>query len=176
MPWGPFYEPRLTLMSAWISNHMQSKMWDEIIYQFWTSIVQTLKFGSGWIISPHIVQFCNYLSMLWLKLIHGVPGIQGPRPTVAILLFWYKNHVIFFLVCVPEVVVPSGSVSCCMYGSWGFVSVTTVQSIMCANNLVHYGRKVVFVSLHITHLLSSLCRLIIAHMKCPWGICSQVYV
>ena len=32
MPWGPFYELGLILIPAWISNHMSSKMWDEITY------------------------------------------------------------------------------------------------------------------------------------------------
>ena len=31
---GPFYSHGLTLIPAWISNHMPSKMWDEIIYPF----------------------------------------------------------------------------------------------------------------------------------------------
>ena len=32
--WGPFYQHGLTLISAWISNHMPSKKWDEITYPF----------------------------------------------------------------------------------------------------------------------------------------------
>ena len=32
--WGPFYKHGLTLILAWISNHMPSKMWDEITYPF----------------------------------------------------------------------------------------------------------------------------------------------
>ena len=31
---GPFYLHGLTLILAWISNHMASKMWDEITYPF----------------------------------------------------------------------------------------------------------------------------------------------
>ena len=31
---GPFYYHGLTLISAWISNHMPSKVWDEITYSF----------------------------------------------------------------------------------------------------------------------------------------------
>ena len=30
--WGPFYLHGLTLIPAWIRNHMPSKMWDEITY------------------------------------------------------------------------------------------------------------------------------------------------
>ena len=32
--WGPFYKHGLTLIPAWISNHMSSKVWDEITYPF----------------------------------------------------------------------------------------------------------------------------------------------
>ena len=32
--WGPFYKHGLTLILAWTSNHMPSKMWDEITYPF----------------------------------------------------------------------------------------------------------------------------------------------
>ena len=31
---GPFYEHRLTLIPAWIDNHMPSKVWDKITYPF----------------------------------------------------------------------------------------------------------------------------------------------
>ena len=31
---GPFYLHGLTLIPAWISNHMPSKVWDEITYPF----------------------------------------------------------------------------------------------------------------------------------------------
>ena len=31
---GPFYYHGLTLIPAWISNHMPCKVWDEITYQF----------------------------------------------------------------------------------------------------------------------------------------------
>ena len=33
-PWGPFYKNGLTLIPAWISNHMPSKVWDEITHPF----------------------------------------------------------------------------------------------------------------------------------------------
>ena len=32
--WGPFYWHGLTVIPAWISNHMPCKVWDEIIYTF----------------------------------------------------------------------------------------------------------------------------------------------
>ena len=32
--WGPFYKHGLTLIPAWIINHMPSKVWDEINYPF----------------------------------------------------------------------------------------------------------------------------------------------
>ena len=31
---GPFYQHVLTLIPAWRSNHMPSKVWDEITYPF----------------------------------------------------------------------------------------------------------------------------------------------
>ena len=31
---GPFNQHGLTLIPAWLSNHMPSKVWDEIIYPF----------------------------------------------------------------------------------------------------------------------------------------------
>ena len=33
-PWGPFYWDDLTLISAWISNHIHYKVWGEITYPF----------------------------------------------------------------------------------------------------------------------------------------------
>ena len=32
--WGPFYQLGLTIIPSWISNHMPSKVWDEITYPF----------------------------------------------------------------------------------------------------------------------------------------------
>ena len=32
--WGPFYWHGLTLIPAWISNHMPIKVWDEVTYPF----------------------------------------------------------------------------------------------------------------------------------------------
>ena len=32
--WGPFYQHGLTLIPAWISDHMHSKLWGEITYSF----------------------------------------------------------------------------------------------------------------------------------------------
>ena len=31
---GPFYQHGLTLIPAWMSNHMTSKVWDEITFPF----------------------------------------------------------------------------------------------------------------------------------------------
>ena len=48
----------LTLIPAWISNRMPSRVWDEIICPFpnfsgCTVKVARLKFGDGWVISSH---------------------------------------------------------------------------------------------------------------------------
>ena len=32
--WGPFYKHGLTLIPAWITNHIHYNVWDEITYQF----------------------------------------------------------------------------------------------------------------------------------------------
>ena len=34
MTWGPFYYHGLTLIPAWITNHLPGKVWDEITYPF----------------------------------------------------------------------------------------------------------------------------------------------
>ena len=49
------------LISAWISNYMANKVWDEITYPF-------LNFNGA--TSPAVYNGCNYLSMLGLKLNH----------------------------------------------------------------------------------------------------------
>ena len=45
---SPFYCYRLTLIPAWMSNHMPSKVWDEIlIYSQISTAAQLLKFENG---------------------------------------------------------------------------------------------------------------------------------
>ena len=34
LSYGPFYKHGLTLIPAWISNHIHQNMWDEITYAF----------------------------------------------------------------------------------------------------------------------------------------------
>ena len=51
----------LTLIPAWISNHIRYKVWDEITYPF-------LNFNG--VFHPILYKVCNYLSMLGLKLNH----------------------------------------------------------------------------------------------------------
>ena len=55
--WVPFYWYGLTLISVWISNHMPSKVWDEIIHPFPDLNGATC---NGW----------NYSSVLGIKLYH----------------------------------------------------------------------------------------------------------
>ena len=62
------YRHRLTLISTWISNHMPSKVWDEITYPFSNfdgCIVEVWEWISNFI--PHFYD-CYHLSMLILKL------------------------------------------------------------------------------------------------------------
>ena len=57
-----FYRHGLTLIPAWISNHMRTKVWDEITYPF--SNFNVMQSHDDYCIG------CNYLSMLGLMLIH----------------------------------------------------------------------------------------------------------
>ena len=41
---GPFYTHGLTLIPAWKSNHIPSKVWEEITHPFLTSTVAPLMF------------------------------------------------------------------------------------------------------------------------------------
>ena len=71
-------------MSALLSNHMPSKVWDEITYPF-------LNFH------PTFYNGCNYLSMLGLKLNHVIK--RGPRryETTAISLWFIFTWYYFIL-------------------------------------------------------------------------------
>ena len=62
--WGPIYQHVLTLIPEWISNHMKSKLWDEIIDPFQTSTVTPLAF------LPIFYNEYDYLSVLESKLIY----------------------------------------------------------------------------------------------------------
>ena len=66
--WDPFCQHRLTLIPVWISNHMPSKVWDEITCQFpnfnGSTVKVLLKFGNGKVISSHTFYW------MWL-LIHS---------------------------------------------------------------------------------------------------------
>ena len=55
--WGPFYYHRLTLIPVWISNHMPTKIWDEITYSFPNFNGITAELGNG------SVYVWNYLSI-----------------------------------------------------------------------------------------------------------------
>ena len=44
---GPFYLHGLTLISAWMSNYIHYKLWDEITYPILYLTVQPLKFRNG---------------------------------------------------------------------------------------------------------------------------------
>ena len=49
IPVAPFTNMVLTLIPAWLSNHMHSLVWDEIIYPFlnFNGTVAPLKFRNG---------------------------------------------------------------------------------------------------------------------------------
>ena len=55
--WGSFYQHGLTLISAWIRNHMPSKVWDEIIYalpNFSTCVI------FNWNSIPRVISLCYF--------------------------------------------------------------------------------------------------------------------
>ena len=65
---GPFTPFWLTLIPAWISNHIPSKM--KLLIHFQTSTAP-LTFGNGCVIlSYNYYNGCNYLSLACLKLTH----------------------------------------------------------------------------------------------------------
>ena len=66
---GPFYWYGLTLSPVWISNHLSSKVWDQMIYPFPKFNAWTIEFWE-WIISPALNNRCNHLSISGLTLIH----------------------------------------------------------------------------------------------------------
>ena len=64
---GHFYLHGLTLIMAWIGNHMPSKVCDEIAYPFPNCTVEVWEWISNF---PTLYDGRNYLSMLWLELIN----------------------------------------------------------------------------------------------------------
>ena len=66
---GPFYWHGLTLIPAWISNHMPSKVWGEITYPFPNFNGCTVEVWE-WINHFTFYNGCNYASVLGLKLIY----------------------------------------------------------------------------------------------------------
>ena len=50
---GLVYQHGLTLIPAWISNHMPSKIWDKLPIHSQTSTVAPLTFGNGHVIPSH---------------------------------------------------------------------------------------------------------------------------
>ena len=71
---GALYGP---LLPTWINfNSSTDKMWNEITYAFPTP---TVILGMDMQFHPTLYYGCNYLSMLWLKLIHVIK--RGQRAT-----------------------------------------------------------------------------------------------
>ena len=60
----------LTLIPAWISNYMPSKVRSGIIHPFPNFIGVAVEVWNGKVISPTLNNGCNYLCMLGLKLVH----------------------------------------------------------------------------------------------------------
>ena len=68
-----FYQYGLTLIPAWISNHMLSKVWDKTTNLFWN-----FSGATDWIRSAFHNGY-DYLSMLRLKSIHVSKGVSDNR-------------------------------------------------------------------------------------------------
>ena len=82
---GSFLLTFLTVITAWISNRMSSKVWEEITYPF-------PQFNSSttvevWKCISMFYHGCNYLSMLELKLNHA-PGF----PRIIQALQWFSQN------------------------------------------------------------------------------------
>ena len=45
--WGAFYQYELPSIPAWIRNHIQYKVWDEMLIHSQILTAQPLKFGNG---------------------------------------------------------------------------------------------------------------------------------
>ena len=81
---APFYSHGLTLIPAWINNHIHYKVWDEITYPFlnfdganYLSIPKLRSLGMDKYFHPTLYNGCDYLPVLGLKLNHV--GKRGPR-------------------------------------------------------------------------------------------------
>ena len=75
-PWQPLPRWQGSLILTWITFNpawitCTVKRWIQLLIHSQTSTMPPLKFGDGWIISSHIYNGCNYLSMLGLKLINA---------------------------------------------------------------------------------------------------------
>ena len=66
---GPLYKQGLTLISAWLSNYMPSKLWDEIAYWFPNFNSATIEVWE-WIGLSHILWWVSLLIHAVIKLIH----------------------------------------------------------------------------------------------------------
>ena len=69
----PLLQHGFTSIPAWINNHLPSKTWDEITYQW----CNCWSLGMNKWFHPTLFNQCNYISMLGFKLIHL--NKRGPR-------------------------------------------------------------------------------------------------
>ena len=86
---GPFHKYRLSLIPAWLSNHMPSKVWNEITYPFsnFNSCTELWE----WINSNFITLndgSNNYLCMLGLASVTGTINNNLPINLQVIYLFY----------------------------------------------------------------------------------------
>ena len=84
---GPFYLHGLTLISAWISNYIHYKLWDEITYPLLNFNGTSL--GMNKWFHPTFYWACDYLSMLGLKLNHI--SKRGPKPNELVYCLFFRS-------------------------------------------------------------------------------------
>ena len=75
-PWRAFYQNGPTLIPAWISNHVLSKVWDELFIHSQAATMQASKIGKDKYFHRAFYDGCNYLYMLGFKLIRN--SKRGP--------------------------------------------------------------------------------------------------
>ena len=99
--WGPFYYHGLTLIPAWVSNYMPSK-----VLRHWS-----LGMDKGF--HPTLYDGCNYLSMLGLNLIHVSKWGHGSTKMIQITGIQrnLEESISDFIISTADGLVPFGASS-----------------------------------------------------------------
>ena len=79
--WGSFYKDGLTLILIWISNHMPSKVWDEITYPFPKFNNHILSLTTPLFLQKFIQAFSNHPSV-------STKPIQANNKETKVFHYW----------------------------------------------------------------------------------------